>query len=70
MAAWAACARVIYIWDLRLGWLCAAAGRTVDISVARGKWVFFFPCFCLWLGSGEVWQKSTFSQVFGILTRP
>ena len=21
----------------------------------------FFPCFCLWLGSGGVWQQSRFS---------
>ena len=61
MAVWAAGARVIYIRDLGLEWLCAAAGHAVDISVARGKWVFFFPCFRLWLGFGGVWQKSRFS---------
>ena len=48
---------LIYIRDLGLGWLCAAAGHAVDTSVARGKWVFFFLGFCLWLGYGGVWQK-------------
>ena len=54
MAVWAAGAQIIYIRGLGLGWLCAAAGRAVDIPVTRGKWVFFFPCSCLWLESGGV----------------
>ena len=33
----------IYIRGLGLGWLCAAAGNAVDISITRAKWVFFFP---------------------------
>ena len=54
MAVWAAGAWAIYIRGLGLGWLCAAAGHAVDISVTKGKWVFFFPCFCLGLESGGV----------------
>ena len=42
MAVWVAGGRVIYIRDLGLWLLCAAAGHAVDTSVARGKWVFFF----------------------------
>ena len=69
MAVWAAGARVIYIRDLGLEWLCAAVGHAVDTSVVRGKWVFFFPGFCLWIGYGGVWQNLG-SVVIGVLTGP
>ena len=43
MAVWVAGAWVIYIRGLGLGWLCAAAGHAVDISVTRVSGFSFFP---------------------------
>ena len=37
MAVWAADARAIYIRGLGLGWLCAATGHAVDISLEDAK---------------------------------
>ena len=49
--------------------LCAAVGRAVDISVARGKWVFFFPVSVCGLGLEE-FGKNLGSVVIGVLTGP
>ena len=68
---------MIYIRDLGVRWLCAAAGRAVDISVARGKWVSFFlslflsffPVSVCGLALEE-FGKNLGSVVIGVLTGP
>ena len=46
--------------DLGQGLLCAAVGHAVDTSIAKGKWVFFFPVSVGGLGM-EGFKKSRFS---------